>query len=135
MLLIRKKRGLGAGKVIGPGGRLQPGESPVMAAVRETAEEVGIEVEQPALLGQLSFQFADGYALLVYAFLATRYRGEVCSSDEAEPLWTPVDRIPYDEMWADDRHWLPLLLARRRFRGWFDFDGDRMLSCRLECDD
>ncbi|MEO1370466.1 MAG: NUDIX domain-containing protein, partial [Acidobacteriota bacterium] len=35
ILLIRKKRGLGAGKVNGPGGRLEAGETPVQCAVRE----------------------------------------------------------------------------------------------------
>ena len=39
ILLIHKKTGLGAGKVNGPGGRIEPGESPLQAAVRETEEE------------------------------------------------------------------------------------------------
>ena len=43
ILLIDKKRGLGHGKVNGPGGRLEPGESAYQAAVRETREEVGLE--------------------------------------------------------------------------------------------
>ncbi len=41
VLLIHKKRGLGKGKINGPGGRLEAGETPVQAAVRETREEVG----------------------------------------------------------------------------------------------
>ncbi len=41
LLLIVKKRGLGQGKVNAPGGRLEPGETPEQAAVRETREEVG----------------------------------------------------------------------------------------------
>ena len=40
ILLIRKKRGLGAGKINGPGGRLEPGESPLDCAVREVQEEL-----------------------------------------------------------------------------------------------
>jgi 8-oxo-dGTP pyrophosphatase MutT (NUDIX family) len=42
LLLIRKKRGLGAGKFNGPGGRIEPGETPEAAAVRETQEELGV---------------------------------------------------------------------------------------------
>jgi hypothetical protein len=34
VLLIRKKRGLGAGKINGPGGRLEPGESPECSCAR-----------------------------------------------------------------------------------------------------
>ena len=33
VLLIRKKRGLGAGKFNGPGGRIEPGETPLQAAI------------------------------------------------------------------------------------------------------
>ena len=45
ILLIEKKRGLGAGKINGPGGRIEPGESPRQAAVREVQEEVGVTPE------------------------------------------------------------------------------------------
>ena len=34
VLLIRKKRGLGAGKINGPGGKIDPGETPEQCAVR-----------------------------------------------------------------------------------------------------
>ena len=42
ILLIRKKRGLGAGKVNGPGGRLEAGETFGQCAVREVQEELGV---------------------------------------------------------------------------------------------
>ena len=44
VLLIDKKRGLGKGKVNGPGGRVDPGETPEQAAIRECREELHIEV-------------------------------------------------------------------------------------------
>jgi 8-oxo-dGTP diphosphatase len=37
-------------------------------------------------------------------------------------------------MWADDRVWMPLLLAGRRFDGRFVFDGDRMLDHAVDAD-
>ncbi|MET0989706.1 MAG: NUDIX domain-containing protein, partial [Glaciihabitans sp.] len=42
VLLGRKKTGLGTGRLVGPGGKLEPGESARAAAVREVAEEVGL---------------------------------------------------------------------------------------------
>ena len=45
--------------------------------------------------------------------------------------WTPLDRIPYDEMWADDRIWIPLMLGGLPFTGRFLFDGDAMLGYAL----
>lgn len=128
ILLIHKKRGLGAGKVNGPGGRLEPGESAVDAARRETREEVGVVPTGLTRAGDLRFQFVDGYALHCAVFRADDADGELVETDEAKPFWVEVAAIPYDDMWSDDRLWLPWLLDRRPFRGDFHFDGDRMLS-------
>ena len=132
VLLIRKKRGLGAGKINGPGGRIDPGESAAECAVREVREELGITALDPIQRGELHFQFVDGLALFCAVFTATQFEGVPTETDEAVPRWTHVDTIPYDEMWADDRCWLPGLLAGKRFRAWFDFDGEVMLSQRIE---
>src|SRR5947199_3765874 len=70
VLLIRKKRGLGAGKINAPGGKLEAGETAHDAAVRETREEIGVT---PLLLedrGVVRFQFTDGYSLHCTAFVA-----------------------------------------------------------------
>jgi len=128
ILLIRKKRGLGAGKIVGPGGRLEPGESVLECAVRETIEEVGVVPEDPRLRGELRFQFCDGYSVHVHVFTSAGFAGEVCESPEALPLWTPQDAIPYGEMWEDDRIWIPWMLDGFAFEGRFVFDGDRMLD-------
>lgn len=132
MLLIHKRRGLGAGKINGPGGRIEPGESPREAAIRETREEVGVELRDPAERATLHFAFRDGYSLTVYVFVARDFEGEPVETEEAVPFWTPVDSIPYDRMWADDAHWLPLVLDGAYVEGKFEFDGDAMLSCELE---
>lgn len=132
VLLIRKKRGLGAGKVNGPGGKIDPGESAREAAIREVEEEVGVTPLGVCERGELSFQFTDGLALHVRVFAATDCRGEPRETPEAVPFWAPLDGIPYDQMWADDRVWLPVMLAGRRFALRALFDGDDMLGYDLE---
>jgi len=132
VLLIHKKRGLGAGKINGPGGRLEPEESPLACAVREVEEELHVTPTGLAERGDLRFQFADGYSIHVHVFSATGCRGRARETVEATPLWTPVDAIPYERMWADDAIWLPHLLAGRSFSGRFVFDGDAMLDHELE---
>ena len=131
VLLIRKKRGLGAGKINGPGGKIEPGESARDGAIRETQEEVGITALDPVAMGELHFQFTDGLGIHVTVFVATRFEGEAIETDEAIPLWTPADAIPLDEMWEDDRYWLPQMLGGERFEGFFEFDGDKMLSRKV----
>ena len=41
-----------------------------------------------------------------------------------KPEWFDIDNIPYEEMWADDKYWLPLLLDDKKFEGNFQFNGD-----------
>ena len=132
VLLIRKKRGLGAGKINAPGGRIEAGESPLCCAIRETQEEVGITPTGLREIGVNSFQFVDGYGIHVHVFTATGFEGEIIETDEAIPMWTPTDAIPYEEMWEDDHIWVPHLLAGRTFVGRFLFDGDRMVDQMVE---
>lgn len=132
VLLIHKKRGLGMGKINGPGGRLEPGESYPAAAVRETEEETGLRVSGLWETAELSFVFVDGYSLHAKIFFADRFEGEPSESDEAIPFWCPVKEIPWHRMWADDPLWLKPALLGNYVTGRFIFDGDDMLSHELE---
>lgn len=132
VLLIRKKRGLGAGKINGPGGRIEKGETAEQSAIREVQEEIGVTPKQLHHIGELRFHFVDGYKLRVAVFAADGCDGELKETDEATPYWIRETEVPYHEMWQDDPHWLPLLLQRKHFRGFFTFDGERLLSYRIE---
>jgi len=132
ILLIRKKRGLGAGKINGPGGRIEKNETARASAIRETQEEIGVTPTGVEQVGELFFEFLDGYKLHVAVFAASGLEGELRETPEAKPFWAKLDRIPYDGMWQDDPYWLPLLLARRAFRGFFVFDHETLLSHRID---
>jgi 8-oxo-dGTP diphosphatase len=132
ILLIRKKRGLGAGKINGPGGRIERGETAEESAIRETQEEIGVTPLGLEMGGELFFQFLDGYKLHVAVFTANDCSGELIETHEAKPIWTDLDKIPYHEMWQDDPIWLPHLIERRKFRGYFLFDGEQLRSHRME---
>lgn len=128
VLLIRKKRGLGAGKINGPGGKIEPGETALASAIREAQEEIGVTPSALEKRGELHFQFTDGYSLHCTVFLAYDFSGKPIETVEATPMWFDFDRIPYDQMWEDDQYWLPQVLAGASFAAWFDFDGEKMLS-------
>jgi 8-oxo-dGTP diphosphatase len=132
VLLIHKKRGLGAGKINGPGGKLEDGESAVEGAIREVEEELCIVPLDPEEMGALHFAFQDGLHIHCTVFRATEFEGEPVETDEAIPEWFDFDAVPYERMWADDYHWLPGMLAGKKFSAWFDFDGEQMLTRRIE---
>ena len=131
ILLIDKKTGLGKGKINGPGGKVEKGESPEACAVRECQEELGITVSKLHFCGQHRFQFVDGYSLLVWVYSSDTFEGIPVETIEAKPLWFPLEEIPYEQMWEDDSLWLPMLLRGERFQGRWLFDDDTMLDYEL----
>ena len=135
VLLINKKRGLGKGKVNAPGGRLEPGETFLEAAIRECREEVSITPIRPEKRIELHFQFTNGYALYGEAFFTDSWEGIEKASDEADPFWCDLDMIPWDKMWEDDIRWLPRAMDGKKLRGFYVFEDDKMLSeCLQELD-
>ena len=131
ILLIDKKTGFGKGKVNGPGGKVEKGESPQACAIRECREELGITVSNLRYSGQHRFQFVDGYSIHVWVYNSEEFEGVPVETLEARPLWVSVDEIPYERMWEDDSLWLPMLLRGERFQGRWLFDGDTMLDYEL----
>jgi len=132
ILLIHKKRGLGAGKINGPGGRLELGETPEECASRELMEELGVVSGELVRMGDHRFQFVDGYSTYVHVYRTYEIEGIAIETDEASPRWCDLAEIPFDDMWEDDRYWLPLVIQDRRFSGYWIFDGDRMVDYRLD---
>jgi len=131
VLLIHKKRGLGAGKINAPGGRIEPDETALQAAVRETQEEVGVTPTGLEKRAMLRFAFTDGYGLECHVFIASNAEGSPQETDEALPFWCALDEIPFGKMWSDDRVWLPLALEGRPLEAWFIFDNDVALWHQL----
>jgi 8-oxo-dGTP pyrophosphatase MutT (NUDIX family) len=86
-----------AGQVSFPGGRMEPGETPEAAAVREAAEEVGLDPRLPELIGRLPEHLTGtGYhvtpvvALLPAPLALTPDPAEVAEAFEL-PLSTVLD--------------------------------------------
>lgn len=105
VLLGMKKRGFGAGRWNGFGGKVEEGETIEEAAKRETQEECGIIIKTMEKVGIHEFEFD------------TR-------REEMKPEWFLFADIPYETMWPDDIHWFPLFLQGKKFRTKFLF-GER----------
>jgi len=123
VLLGLKKRGFGAGRWNGFGGKIEEGETIEDAARREMNEEAGIFIEDMEKAGILEFEFQGNTEIMeVHVFRIHKYNGEPMESEEMKPEWFHVDNIPFDKMWADDPHWFPLFLDKKKFSGRVLFD-------------
>ncbi|MCO5192785.1 MAG: 8-oxo-dGTP diphosphatase [Anaerolineae bacterium] len=119
ILLGEKKSGMGRGKVLGIGGKVEPGETVAQAAIREMIEETTVVVAatdlQPAANISFRFPHQQNWSMQVHFFLAHRWSGKPVETDEIKPVWFAQDALPLHRMWDDTRYWLPLVLNDERF--------------------
>ncbi|MFK7915662.1 MAG: 8-oxo-dGTP diphosphatase [Pseudomonadales bacterium] len=130
VLLIEKKTGHGAGKINGPGGKLEANETPEQCARRELREELQVAVQTVTAAATLRFIDRSGPQWLGYVFLGQGLIGTPTETAEAQPVWAANDALPLDRMWPDDRIWLPLILAGQQLQGDFLLEGERLVAHR-----
>lgn len=130
ILLGMKKRGFGTGRWNGFGGKLKEGETVEEAAKRELTEEAFISAEELEKRGLVEFEFVGNPEILqVHIFNVKKFSGLPKESEEMRPQWFDINEIPYDSMWPDDKHWLPLFLHNKKFKGKVLFDkNDSIIS-------
>jgi len=123
-----KKRGFGAGKWNGYGGKPKNGEDLVSCAIREMLEEIGTVVHPDNLqkVAALNFFFKSKkeWDQEVNIFISRNWSGEPVETEEMRPQWFNFDEIPYYQMWPDDKIWLPKVLAGKKLEGEFYFNAD-----------
>jgi 8-oxo-dGTP diphosphatase len=126
ILLGRKKFGLGEGNLVGPGGKVEPGETPEEAIAREVAEETSILIGAVRLVGELTypFPFKPAWSQKSWVYLCRDWNGEPSESDELAPEWFPLADPPVERMWDDAKYWLPDALAGRFVTATFEFGED-----------
>lgn len=134
VLLGMKKKGFGAGRWNGFGGKVNDGETIEEAAKRELFEEAGIQAEIITKLGFLEFEFEKtGKIIEVHVFKLREFRGEPMEGEEMKPEWFFIDEIPFQSMWPDDVYWMPMFLSDKNFIGKFVFgEGDVILDKNLK---
>lgn len=143
VLLQLKTRGISEGKWNAVGGKVEHEETPLECMKREVSEETGLKIVEPTYHGKLNFFFGKGDAKslskpwVVHVFSSDKFTGKLKENEEGELRWFSLDKIPFDKMWQDDAHWVPLVLGGKRFDGEFFFSGDgaRLLKHELRLND
>lgn len=140
ILLAMKKRGFGAGRWNGVGGKLDADETIEQAMIRECQEEIGVTPTKYHKVAELDFtggSTEESWSMYVHAFIADEWQGEPRETEEMAPKWYDFSDIPYKDMWQDDEHWLPIALEGKTLRGEFTFDeNDNLISHQIiETDD
>ncbi len=130
--LAMKKRGFGAGKWNGAGGKVEKGETIEEAAVREAKEEIGVDLHGISKIGELMFYFSHNPAwdMLVHAYFCEKWSGEPLESEEMRPEWFPVSEIPFASMWPDDEFWIPHVLKGEKVKASFTFSENDVIHAK-----
>ena len=85
-----------------PGGHVEQGEFVTPSVVREIREETGLTVENPKLCGIKEFhKEQDGKRFIVFLYVASRFSGELRSSDEGDVFWYPLSELKRSKELAD----------------------------------
>lgn len=134
LLQLRPSHVAWSGRWNGPGGKVDPGEAPSEAIVREVTEETGLRILEPASHGVLDLIFGqpEQRRLVVHVFRAEQFLGRPRAT-AGTLRWYRRDRLPWPLMWPDQRYWLRSVLDGGHVQGSCIFDGagDRLQSWKL----
>ena len=132
ILLAMKKRGFGAGRWNGVGGKPEGDETIDQTAVRECQEEINVTPIDFSQVGHINFYFPaakSDWNQHVSVYLCTKWQGDPIETEEMKPEWFDTNNVPYDEMWSDDKYWLPNVIAGEYIQADVTFgDDDEVLT-------
>lgn len=115
VLLIRRGTPPRQGEWSLPGGRIEPGERAVEAALRELREETGVEAEITGLIDVVDGLFPEAgrhYVLIDYA--ARWLSGEpVAGDDAAEARFVALDQVGTLVDWSETLRIIGMAVAAR----------------------
>ena len=86
-----------------PGGKVEPGETPAEALVREINEELGVEIEAGELLCTVEWDY-PAFHLCMHCLVSRMIRGELQLREHAEARWLRADML-------ESVDWLPADVA------------------------
>ncbi len=106
--LAMKKRGFGVNRWNGLGGKVEKDEEILEGAMRETEEEIEVQIKQSNKVAEISFYFPHNelWNQKAHVYICENWDGEPKETEEMRPDWFKVDEIPYSDMWPADKYWI-----------------------------
>ena len=109
---IKKKKDVNHDKWVGVGGKFEPGEDALACVLRETREETGFTLQNPAYRGIVDFYAPPWPSERMHLFTCTDFCGEPIDCNEGVLEWVEKDRISELNLWEGDRIFFHLLEER-----------------------
>ncbi len=86
-----------------PGGKIEPGESPQQALVRELAEELGIQASIGPPVTRIRHNYRHGGAVDLQFFAVREFAGEIDNRIYQQVRWVSLENLPEYDFLAADR--------------------------------
>lgn len=110
LLMLKRRKEPFAQHWTAPGGKIQPGEDPREAILREMREETHLTVHHPQLRAVCSEVGGPEYSWLLFIFSCASYSGRLGTTDEGELRWLDLNRLSAWPLPDIDRHILGYVL-------------------------
>lgn len=106
-----EKKDGSAGKWMGVGGKLEPGETPEACVLREVLEETGLTLTSYRQRGVVNYYSDTWEDEVMYLYSADGFEGELrAACEEGELRWVPVEEVMDLRIWEGDRIFLRKLM-------------------------
>lgn len=132
LLLLKRIKPPLEGYWVAPGGKLEAGESPHQAAVREFCEETGLHAHDARLCGIVrETSPVPDWQWLIFMYRVTEFSGELLTDPpEGELRWVPLDHLSTTKLPEADVIFTPHVLAERDdvYEAVFHYDENKDLQ-------
>ncbi|MCR4707128.1 MAG: 8-oxo-dGTP diphosphatase [Clostridiales bacterium] len=128
---VSKKDDVNAGKWVGVGGKLEPGETPEACALREIREETGLTPTSLRYRGIVDFR-SEGWEERMHLFTGETSSGSLSDCDEGKLAWVERETMLSLPIWEGDRIFLRLIAEDEPFfRLLLVYEGELLVSAVL----
>ncbi|MBN1812427.1 MAG: NUDIX domain-containing protein [Anaerolineae bacterium] len=131
VLLMYRKQEPNVGLWVAPGGKIEPGESPYETALREFAEETGLQAEELQLRGLCTLvPFLKQHPWFLFVFVTADFRGTLnADCEEGELAWVSLEEYlaALPKPVADAIFAPEILMGEGLFQAKFEYDAENKL--------